>query len=245
MPNGSGMMADRLYRWLKTHLNRSEVLLLLALFVPTALVLCFGSLADEMLEGDTMRFDKGILLALRSPTDTADPIGPRWVETMFTDITSLGSTTVLAFITLAAVVYLLLARKRGSAWLVLAAVSGGTLISTVLKNLFDRPRPDFVAHIVETTTASFPSGHAMLSAVTYLTLGVLLARVESSYRLRLFIMGLALLCTVAVGFSRVYLGVHYPTDVLAGWALGAAWAMLCWVVALWLQRRGSLKGDRK
>lgn len=238
-------MATRMHRWLKTHLNRSEVFLLLALFVPTALVLCFGSLADEMLEGDTLRFDKSVLLALRSPTDSADPIGPRWLETMFTDITSLGSTTVLAFITLAAIVHLLLVRKRGSALLVFVAVSGGTLISTVLKNMFDRPRPDFVAHIVEATSASFPSGHAMLSAVTYLTLGVLLARVETSYRLRLFILGLAMLCTVGVGFSRVYLGVHYPTDVLAGWALGAAWAMLCWIAALWLQQRGSLKGDRK
>jgi undecaprenyl-diphosphatase len=224
--------------------KRSEVYLLGALFVSAALVWGFGSLATEMLEGETMPFDRAVLLALRSPTDVADPIGPAWVETMFTDFTSLGSTTVLTFITVASVLYLLLAEKRRHAWLVLAAVGGGTLISTVLKLAFARPRPDFVAHIVEVQSASFPSGHAMLSAVTYLTLGVLLARVETNVRLRVFVMGLALFCTLGVGLSRIYLGVHYPTDVLAGWMLGAAWAMLCWVVALWLEQRTDLRREQ-
>lgn len=225
-------------RWLKARFDRSDLRLLSALFVPIALVLCFGSLAAEMREGETLPFDRAVLLALRTPGDAADPIGPAWVETMFTDFTSLGSTTILTFTTIAAILYLLLARKTGHALQVLAAVGGGTLISTGLKHFFDRPRPDFVAHIVDVTTASFPSGHAMLSAVTYLTLGVLLARVEANVRLRAFLLWLALFCTLGVGVSRVYLGVHYPTDVLAGWMLGTGWAMLCWIGSLWLERRG-------
>jgi undecaprenyl-diphosphatase len=136
-----------------------------------------------------------------------------------------------------------LARKRGAALLVLASVGGGALLSTLLKLSFERPRPDLVPHAVAVYTASFPSGHAMLSAVTYLTLGTLLARIQPRRRLRAYIVAVAVLLTLLVGTSRVYLGVHWPTDVLAGWCLGAAWAMLCWAVALWLQRRGRVEAD--
>jgi undecaprenyl-diphosphatase len=221
--------------WVKANFRNPDIRLLSALAIPTALVLCFGSLATEMREGETLPFDRAILLAFRNPANSADPIGPAWVETIFTDFTSLGSTTIF---TIAAVLYLLLARKTRHALQVLVALGGGTLISTCLKQAFDRPRPDFVAHIVDVSTASFPSGHAMLSAVTYLTLGVLLARVETNARLRVFLLGLALFCTLGVGISRIYLGVHYPTDVLAGWMLGTGWAMLCWITSLWLERRG-------
>lgn len=223
--------------WLKTHFNRSEIYLLSALFVPTVLIFCFGSLATEMLEGETMTFDRTVLLALRIPGDTASPIGPDWLESIFVDITSMGSTTILTFFTAVAIIYLLLAHKGSHALLVFISAVGGALISTGLKNLFERPRPDFVAHIVEVSSASFPSGHALNSAVIYLTLGVLLARVENNFRLRAFIMGLAVFCTLAIGISRVYLGVHYPTDVLAGWILGTGWAMLCLVAMLWLEKQ--------
>jgi undecaprenyl-diphosphatase len=116
------------------------------------------------------------------------------------------------------------------------------LLSTLLKMGFDRPRPDLVPHGALVYTASFPSGHATLSAVVYLTLGALLARVQPRLVLKLYLLGLAILLTVMVGVSRVYLGVHWPTDVLAGWAVGAAWALLCWATALWLQRRGRVEG---
>ena len=124
---------------------------------------------------------------------------------------------------------------------VIAAVVGGTLLSTALKMGFERPRPDLVPHGTRIYTASFPSGHAMLSAVTYLTLGALLARVQKRRRVKALLLGLAILITLLVGMSRVYLGVHWPSDVLAGWCVGAAWAALCWFVALQLQRRGEVE----
>ena len=122
--------------------------------------------------------------------------------------------------------------------LLVVAVSLGTVLSSTLKLLVARPRPDLIAHVVQVHTMSFPSGHATLSAVTYLTLGALLARVQPNRRLKAFLLGLALILTILVGASRVYLGVHWPSDVLAGWCVGAAWASLCWFVALQLQRRG-------
>ena len=227
---------DRLAR-----IGRAELMLLGAFGVPACLLTGFLVLAGEMQEGETKSFDEAILLALRSPGDTANPIGPPWVEAMLTDFTSLGSNAVLTFITVAVVVYLLLAWRNGTALLVFIAIAGGALMSSTLKGVYDRPRPDLVAHIVQTSSASFPSGHAMLAAVTYLTLGSLLARLEPDPRLKLYLIGLALLLAITVGFSRVYLGVHYPTDVLAGWSLGAAWAIGCSVVALWLQRAGRIR----
>ena len=129
------------------------------------------------------------------------------------------------------------------------SVLGGEIIGTVLKIGFHRPRPELVAHSARVFTASFPSAHAILSAVTFLTIGALLTRAHADRRVKIYFMALAVLLTVAVGLSRVYLGVHYPTDVLAGWCVGAAWAALCWVVALWLQVRGQVEpeagaGDR-
>ncbi|WP_426959868.1 phosphatase PAP2 family protein [Muricoccus radiodurans] len=112
------------------------------------------------------------------------------------------------------------------------------IASSLLKIGYDRPRPDLVPHAVEVYTASFPSGHAMLSAVTYLTLGALLMRVQPSRRVRSFVLGMAILTTLMVGISRVYLGVHWPTDVMAGWCFGAGWAVICSMAALlWIRRR--------
>jgi undecaprenyl-diphosphatase len=201
----------------------------------------FVEIAGEVIEGDVTRFDRTLLLALRSAGDPSDPLGPRWFEEAARDVTGLGGTTILTFVTLAAIAYLLMTRKRHAALLVLAAVGGGMLMSTLLKLGFARPRPDLVPHGARVYTASFPSGHAMLSAVTYLTLGALLARVQPRRRIKAFFLGLAILLTIVIGMSRVYLGVHWPSDVLAGWSGGAAWAALCWFVALQLQRRGDVE----
>ena len=155
----------------------------------------------------------------------------------------MGSLSFLGFLVVAALGYLLLIRKRHLAILMAVSVLGGEIIGTVLKIGFHRPRPELVAHGARVFTASFPSGHAMLSAVTFLTIGALLTRVHADRRVKIYFMALAVLLTVAVGLSRVYLGVHYPTDVLAGWCLGAAWAALCWVAALWLQARGEVEPE--
>jgi undecaprenyl-diphosphatase len=201
----------------------------------------FVSLADEVREGESQAFDRAILLALRNPADLSDPIGPRAFEEMMRDVTALGSSFVLTFVTLAVIGLLLLARKRGASLLVFASVAGGALLGSALKRLFERPRPDLVPHGVEVYTASFPSNHAMLSAVTYLTLGALLARLEVERRVKIYFLSISVLLTLIVGASRVYLGVHWPTDVLAGWAVGSAWAMGVWLVATWLQRRGRIE----
>ena len=136
---------------------------------------------------------------------------------------------------------LLLVRKRRTALLLLLSCTGGILLSTALKYGFDRPRPDLVSHGSVVYTASFPSGHSMMAAAVYLTLGALLASVEPDYRAKIFLLTVALVLSVLVGVSRVYLGVHWPTDVLAGWSAGAAWAIACWIVALKFQRRGAVE----
>jgi undecaprenyl-diphosphatase len=224
---------------LRFRLNEAGPLISLATLSFFAWV--FVEIAGEVIEGDITRFDRMLLMALRSAGDPSDPIGPRWFEEAARDITGLGGHAVLTFVTLAAIAYLVMTGKRHAALLVLVAVGGGMLLSTMLKLGFARPRPDLVPHGVRVYTASFPSGHAMLSAVTYLTLGALLARVEPSRRAKAFLLGLAILLTVLIGMSRVYLGVHWPSDVLAGWCGGAAWAALCWFVALQLQRRGDVE----
>jgi undecaprenyl-diphosphatase len=210
------------------------------LAIAVALLAFFG-LAGEVLEGETLGFDRLILLALRSPIEPYDPIGPRWLGEVARDVTGLGGIPVLSGVTLAVVGYLTLARKRAAALLVLGAVGGGVALSTLLKLAYHRARPDLVPHAVEVYTTSFPSGHAMLSAVTYLTLGALLVRVEKRWQIKAYILALAVLITLLVGISRIYLGVHWPTDVLAGWCVGAAWALLCWLLALWLQRKGKVE----
>jgi undecaprenyl-diphosphatase len=222
---------------------RFELAVLSTLCVAAAALFAFMTLVDEVLEGETREFDERVLRALRNPADPADPIGPWWVEAVFRDITALGGTTVIVLITAAAIVYLLIEGKRGTALLVLAAIGGGTLVSQLLKGVFARPRPELVAHLVETRSLSFPSGHAMLSAVTFLTLGALIARVQTRRRLKIYFLSLAITLTLMIGASRVYLGVHWPTDVLAGWCLGAAWAMLCWAVMLALQRSGKVEDE--
>jgi undecaprenyl-diphosphatase len=198
-------------------------------------------LASEIGEGETHAFDQAILLAFRNPADLADPIGPWWLEQVMKDITSLGSSAVLTLITVVVLGYMLIERKYQAAAFLLMAMIGGTLLSTLMKMGFDRPRPDLVAHGAQVYSASFPSGHALMSAVAYLTLGALLARLQKRQRLKLYFLGVAVLLTLMVGVSRVYLGVHWPTDVLAGWCIGAAWALSCWLLAIWLQRRGGME----
>jgi undecaprenyl-diphosphatase len=216
---------------------RLDAIWVISLFMAGSLLIGFGLLAEEVLEGDTSAFDQAILQVFRSAADPASPIGPAWLQEMARDVTALGSFAFLGFLTFAVAGYLLIIRRPALALLVAVAVVGGLLISTTLKLGFDRPRPD-LPHTVRVFTASFPSGHAMLSAVTFLTLGALVARAETDRRLKVYFVLVALFLTIVVGVSRVYLGVHYPSDVLAGWCVGSAWAILCWSAALWLRGRG-------
>jgi undecaprenyl-diphosphatase len=204
----------------------------------------FVELTEEVLEGETQAIDRTLLLMLRSSEDLADPLGPAWLEEVGRDMTALGGVAVLTLLTLAVAVFMALRRLWSAAGLLLAAVGSGVLVSTVLKDTFERARPDLVPHGSYVASASFPSGHSMMAAVVYLTLGALLARVEPDGRVKVFVLGMAILLTLLVGLSRVYLGVHWPTDILAGWTLGAAWALLFWLIARTLQRRGRVEIDQ-
>lgn len=227
-------------RALVTNLREQGWWVLIAAFLIGCALMGFAELADEVADGETHAFDRAVLLAMREPGDTADAWGPPWFEMMVRDVTSLGGTVVLTLLTLAAIGFMLLSRKWGGALFVAVSIAGGTLISSVLKHFFDRSRPDVVPHLMEATSASFPSGHSMLAMVTYLTLGAVLAEVQDKPRIKIYILGWAVFLALAVGLSRVYLGVHWPTDVLAGWCVGSAWALICGSVALWLQRRGMI-----
>jgi undecaprenyl-diphosphatase len=182
-------------------------------------------------------FDTAILLAFRRPGHPDIPIGPAWLEGTVRDVTALGSTAVLLLIVAAVVIHFFLIGRARTALFTLCAVVSGQAVSSLLKLEVDRPRPELVSHLVTETSLSFPSGHAMLSAVTYLTLGALAARFLPGRVTRVYILALAVLVTLMVGVSRVYLGVHWPSDVLAGWCAGFAWAMLWWLAARLLQRR--------
>jgi undecaprenyl-diphosphatase len=219
--------------------RRREVGLIAAFAVVAALILVFGLLAEEVLEGDTAGFDRAIFTLLRG-SDALAPSGPRWLTEFTRDVTALGSMGIVSFVAFATVCYLLLTGRRALAVLMAVAVAGGMLLNTLLKHWFDRPRPD-IPHDVAVFTASFPSGHATLSAITYLTLAALLARVHADRRVKAYFVTLAIFLAVAIGVSRVYLGVHYASDVLAGWCIGSAWSILCWTVALGLQHSRRLE----
>lgn len=191
----------------------------------------FATIAGEVLEGDTHALDETLLLLLRQTDNLGQTIGPFWVSHAVKDITALGGVTVLALMTGLTTAYLLLSRRFSIAIFTACSILGGWLVSSALKIAIARPRPDIVPHLVDVSDLSFPSGHAMLSAVTYLTLGALLSRTQKTPATRLFMIGTALFLTLIIGISRIFLGVHYPTDVLGGWCAGAAWAVGCWLVA--------------
>lgn len=235
---------SRLATNLRDRMMRMELTILLAIVLVAGGVWGFIGLAEEVLDGDTHAFDERLLLALRTnPTDLGDPIGPPWFEEMMRDFTALGGFGFLTLLTTSVVGYLILSGKRKAALLVLVTVVGGMLLSIALKQGFSRPRPDLVPHGSIVLTASFPSGHSMLAATTYLTLGALLTRLQPNPRLKIYLLTIATVMTVLVGVSRVYLGVHWPTDVLAGWTAGAVWAALCWLAARWLQQRGAVEEE--
>jgi len=221
--------------------RRTELLILVAIALIVGGIWFFVALADEVAEGATTTLDERLLLSLRNPADLSDPIGPPWVEEMMRDFTALGGSGILFLLTVSVIGYLIIKRRFRAALLLGLAVGGGMIVSQLLKSVFSRPRPDLVPYGSYVYFASFPSGHSMLSAATYLTLGALLARLQKSRRLQIYILLLAVTITFLVGISRVYLGVHWPTDVLAGWMAGVVWAVLCALTMYWLQWRGQVE----
>lgn len=211
--------------------------LLATLLLLAAVALGFIALSDEVREQETQHFDERVLLSLRRADNPAEPRGPRWLAEAARDVTALGSGAVLALVVSAVGGFLVLVRRWRTLALVVGSTVGGVVVNTLLKSLFARPRPTVVPHLTYVLTESFPSGHAMLSAIVYLTLGALLAQLVEQHWPRAYLVGVALTLTLLVGVTRVYLGVHYPTDVLGGWMAGLAWALLTAVLARAARRR--------
>jgi undecaprenyl-diphosphatase len=223
---------------------QGDAALLVSLLGVVSCILIFAWVADEVTDLHTQSFDERVMRGMRDPVRLSEPLGPEWLRGAMRDLTALGSPTVLVLFVLAVAGALLARRQYHALVLLLVAAVGGMLLDTLLKQVFGRPRPDLALRLTEVRSLSFPSGHAMASAIIYLTLAALLARLVQPLALKLYFLGLAALLTFLVGASRVYLGVHYPTDVLAGWTVGLAWALLCWTVARYLQGRGSVEPEK-
>lgn len=186
--------------------------------------------------------DERVMLALRNPADLRDAVGPGWVESAVRDISALGSVMVLTLLSLGVMSFLWMHGQKHAAVLVLGAAGGGGALMRVLKDVFERPRPQIVPHLFgDVGSTSFPSGHALAATAVYLTLAALLARMTEDRRSKAFVVCAAFVIVFLVGASRVYLGVHWPSDVLAGWTVGLSWAVLCWTVTARLQRQGTVE----
>ena len=219
-------------------------MLLVGSVLVLALIWVFAALADKVMEGDTRQFDDWVLSSLRQPSDPSQLKGPRWLKWGAEDITALGSPTVLGLTVLAVTGYLFLHQLYRNGIFIFVASAGGWILNSILKQVFARTRPDVVPHLREVVSMSFPSGHALTSAAVYLTLGALLMRIAEGRLAKYYCMAIAMFVTFLVGTSRVFLGVHYPTDVVAGWLLGMSWALLCWVVERTLERRAGLRREK-
>lgn len=189
------------------------------------LVLAIGAIAGQ----SPFAFDRRVLAALRVPGTTAQPIGPEWLHAAMLDITALGSSTVLTLVVLAAVGLLLVERLWLTAALVAAGTISGSWIVTLVKGHVARARPDLLDRLTEVSGMSFPSGHATNSAIIYLTIAALLTQTTPGRHVRAYIFVLAVLLVGLIGFSRIYLGVHWTSDVLTGWSFGTLWALAWWL----------------
>lgn len=202
------------------------------LFYASGAALLLGACVFAVIaeESRLRHWDDSVLRAFRSADDPALPRGPRWVASMMRDATALGGGVILTVTALATIGTLLLRRARRTALAITLACLGGVTLNVGLKALVERPRPAVVPAFIEATTTSFPSGHSLLSATIYLSIAGLLT-LHASRRTAAFAIGLALLLTALVGVSRIFLGVHYPSDVLGGWIIGTAWSFLCIEIA--------------
>lgn len=225
--------------WERLHgrLGADGLGLLATLLMLVTVGMGFIALSDEVREQETQHFDERVLLSLRRADNPEEPRGPRWLAEAARDVTALGGVSVLTLVVCAVSGFLVLVRRWRTLALVVGSTVGGAVVNALLKRLFDRPRPTVVPHLTHVLTESFPSGHAMLSAIVYLTLGALLAQLVERRWLRAYLVGVALALTLLIGLTRVYLGVHYPTDVLGGWMAGLAWALLTATLARAAKRR--------
>ena len=238
-------MAER-RRWPRFRkLERRELGWLIAGLGVCLLLWGFLALASEVMEGDTTTLDTKILVSLRKTDDPSRPVGPEWIETALLDLTAIGGPTVLGLVVLSVVGFLALQGRYRTALVVLITAASGEIATSAMKNIFLRPRPTVVPHLRDVASTSFPSGHAMESAIIYLTLGAMLMRIVEGRLTKLYCIGMAIFVTFLVGVSRVYLGVHYPTDVIGGWIFGFLWASLCWLVSQRFEEQTGVGEERE
>lgn len=215
--------------------RRAFVVPAIVLLIAGLGVFFFVDLAHEMAEGELRAIDQRIFLLLRTPEDVSDPRGPQWLEEAALEITAIGGYPLVTLSVTAVIGLLLVTKRFGPALYVFLSIVSGALVSTALKFYFERPRPQLVKHLDMVHTYSFPSGHALMTTLAYLTLAALVVRFFDDWRVRAYVIFAAVFVAFIVGVSRVYLGVHWPSDVLAGWALGTAWACLSSLVVSALQ----------
>jgi len=217
--------------WLRRHAR-----LVISLGAIAVMVISFLVLASEVAEAETETMDHAILRSMRDAD--GDPVGPRWFERAVVNLSALGSGAVATLIVILAAGYLFLAKRPRHAALVIVCALGTSLAVTTLKAGYERPRPTVVEAIQEEVGLSFPSGHTFLASALYPTLGALAAGTLRRRRLQIYVFAAAAVLALLIGFTRVYIGVHHPTDVLAGWCLGLAWAIACGEGSRLLQREG-------
>jgi undecaprenyl-diphosphatase len=210
-------------------LRRFETRVLLAFLLAALALYNFFELGGDMIEGDTVAFDRRVMLAMRNPADVSDPIGSHSIEEAVRDITALGGFTLVTLVTVVGLLLFLFHKKWLHAGVLAVTVLLAWASSEGSKLLYGRARPDLVPHGVYVYSGSFPSGHSTLAAATFLTLAALISSLEPHRRTKAVVYVLALAILAAVGASRVYLGVHWPSDVLAGWCLGGSWALGAWI----------------
>lgn len=199
----------------------------------------FAALAGEMRESETARWDMAAL-HLAQQWRAAHPMG----LAVMRELSSLGSTPVMTLFTVLAAGYLCTVGRPARAVAVSLAMISAALAVTALKMGFGRARPDPIFAALVQDGLSFPSGHTSMSAVFYLTAGVLLAQRQEGLRVRAFLIGIAAFMTVLIGVTRVMLGVHWASDVLAGWAFGAGWAALWFWIASHLRDARAARAGR-
>lgn len=208
-----------------------EVRFLVLAFGVSLAVWSFAWVAEEVGEDEHLHLEERVMVAMRDPANLAEPAGPAWLKQVAIDVSALGGATVIILLTLLVCGHLLLRARWRRVLILLLTVAGGHLLSHSLKHAYGRERPDVVPHLAHVDSASFPSGHSLSSSVVYLTIGALLAQSAARRREKAYLICLAFGLTFIIGLSRVFLGVHYPSDVLAGWSAGTAWALVCWLIA--------------
>jgi membrane-associated phospholipid phosphatase len=219
------------------HDPRHPPFVLIALAALSGAVGLLALLGATIARGHQFAFDRAIMLALREPSNLAVPQGPAWLRQAMIDITALGGETLLTLAVALTIAFLLATRHLLTAALVFGGTVTGSIAVALAKMIVGRPRPALVDHLVEVGSASFPSGHAANSATIYLTIALVLIQIVSTSAARRLLFAATAALVTAIGVSRVYLGVHWPSDVLAGWSFGTLWALAWWALGHRLRQR--------